>query len=66
MIENNHLEILKKFDVVMQHHLKINENSTRPLYKDFKSFEKARLETMELAKKGLLNDMYNRIMEGRI
>lgn len=60
-------DILTKFDVVMNHILTIQRKGINlPLYMDIDNWNKAQKMTMELARKGLLNEFYNRIVEGKV
>lgn len=60
-------DILTKFDVVMNHILTIQRQGINlPLCMDIDNWNKAQNMTMELARKGLLNEMYKRIVEGTI
>lgn len=58
---------LNKFDIVMQYHLDMyREGVNIPIFMDFKNWDRAREETLNLARKGLLNQFYDRIIKGTI
>lgn len=59
--------LMDKFDTVMQYHLNMYRQGINiPIFMDFKNWDKAREETLNLARKGLLNQFYERIMKGTI
>lgn len=56
-----------KFDVVMNHILSIKRKGVSwSIHTDIKNWNDAQKMTMELAQKGLLDEIYKRIIEGTI